>query len=1413
MSSTMTRPETRPEAVGERELRSRLAGLRRRLRLVVASRGLGWLVACVLLTLVGVGAIDYRIDLPALVRAVVLTGLLAGVGVILTRFLFRPLRLPTDDLSLALRIEDRYPLLNDGLASTVQFLAQGGGTGDSPGMRREAIRRTLGKIAGLDFDKVIDGRGTRPAVVAALVALALAIPAAIFWPTLAGTAIARLANPFAAIDWPKKTRLELDDVPARIGRNREYRVAGLVRGVVPREVVVELSHEGFPVQRKTYSVGLDDRFVMHLKPDEVQRNFRFRVVANDAATPEYPVEVLALPRLVSLGGKPSPQVRLDLPPYTDLPTPQSLSPGQGNLDLFVGTVVTLRAAADRPLERAWIMYQPELAGTTQAAALAPVGIASPLAAVGTLLLSRGMHQPIPARLGADRRSFDIVFRPSVHGMYTLGFVDENGLENAQTFEVRLRLDAAPVVSLERPAPSKDAFEVLPTAELPLSAIIDDKPFAVRSAWLEYRTRPEEEPRRLALFDATRGPGHEFGALLGVAIGAAPVRVRLPRIDVNQTIRLATIRHPDGSPLKEGDTLTLQVKADDFDDVSVGKPPGESHKVTIRVVGRDRFDAEVNRKQAGIQKELLALRDKEREALTKVREAEARVRKGEKLSPDKEAIQAEAEARKAQDDALAEKQKAEKAENEAEKKKHEEAAAELAAKAKKLEARAQELKKQSTQVAEAEQLQQQVREKVGSEKEGLRAEIEKVRETLRQNGMANSNAMERMKAVSRELERLAERELDQIEPKLANARKMSELQDEKTWKERRNTLEDRARQEELAAREAEARASKLDDRAKKAEEESKEGDARGRKAEEARRAREQAAEQRKSAAEQRAQAERDRRDAADKPDPAKVRQDLSDARRGQEEVEKSLNSLLQDLEPWSNNEQITGEASRIAQEQKELQAQLDELTKKDINGKGRDELKEEERAELDALQDKQKRLAERTAELLEQMKKQAEKQAEKDGETASEMKKAAERAESKNLVGQMKSAQEKIGQNLLNEARKDQREALAELEKLQQDLKDSREARLDRLARKMKEAEARVEELLDEQEKLQRKIREASKIQDPKKREEELARLARSQKELQRKTKDVLERVTRSGNQRAKQALEQTQEEMAEAVKRLERNKPDDEKQEDALDRLDEARRELQQARKKAEEELGREQLVRVADMIRRIRDRQEGHSTEAKRLQDLVLERKGWQRKLLSSLGDLAENQKGLADETAAVAKKDLSSAPVFARLLQRAARAMEEAGKRAIAIRETPPALDAIPDRELNRLQAEAMRRLDQLLSSLKDAQDEPRPLSRGGDRGDEEPGGGGGGGDDSLPPLAQLKLLRAMQNEVNARTKAFVEAHADPAQLGPKEKADLQDIRREQTEVADLLALLTRSAGDEPDEGEKPMPRMDDKKEEEKP
>jgi len=135
-------------------LRRRLAALRRRLHFVATVRGVSWLLAAVVAAVAVACLLDWRFQLPSLVRGVLLVGTLSAGGYLFYRHLFRPLSARTDDLSLALRIEETYPSLNDALASTVQFLEQGKPPADSASvpLQREAVKRTLGRTQGLDFN-------------------------------------------------------------------------------------------------------------------------------------------------------------------------------------------------------------------------------------------------------------------------------------------------------------------------------------------------------------------------------------------------------------------------------------------------------------------------------------------------------------------------------------------------------------------------------------------------------------------------------------------------------------------------------------------------------------------------------------------------------------------------------------------------------------------------------------------------------------------------------------------------------------------------------------------------------------------------------------------------------------------------------------------------------------------------------------------------------------------------------------------------------------------------------------------------------------------------------------------------------------------------------------------------------------
>ncbi len=153
-----------------------LAALRRRLRFVVLMRGIGWLFAIVLITGILGGYLDWLVHLPEIVRVFILSFALVGAGYVLLRYLLVPMLQRTDNLSLALQIEERFPSLNDSLASTVQFLEQSAGghrSNDSSKLRLETARQVMTKMGQYDFRRVIDSRGLVPAVTCGIGAVAI----------------------------------------------------------------------------------------------------------------------------------------------------------------------------------------------------------------------------------------------------------------------------------------------------------------------------------------------------------------------------------------------------------------------------------------------------------------------------------------------------------------------------------------------------------------------------------------------------------------------------------------------------------------------------------------------------------------------------------------------------------------------------------------------------------------------------------------------------------------------------------------------------------------------------------------------------------------------------------------------------------------------------------------------------------------------------------------------------------------------------------------------------------------------------------------------------------------------------------------------------------------------------------------
>jgi hypothetical protein len=370
--------------------------------------------------------------------------------------------------------------------------------------------------------------------------------------------------------------------------------------------------------------------------------------------------------------------------------------------------------------------------------------------------------------------------------------------------------------------------------------------------------------------------------------------------------------------------------------------------------------------------------------------------------------------------------------------------------------------------------------------------------------------------------------------------------------------------------------------------------------------------------------------------------------------------------------------------------------------------------------------------------------------------------------------------------------------------------------KVKKAADDVHALAGAQDDLRRRTAEAAKIADPEKRAAALKALALEQDRLIERTKEVHQQLTRERADRPARETRAAIDQMEVARNELEKGNTGMRAQNDAVDHLDNARDRLDATAAAAPEQLADEQRRKMADKVKGLLERQKSRLAEADRLHALVAKAKAWERDVLVSYGDLAEAETKLAEEVRAL-EKEFAPLPVLARLLRESAGAMETAAKRIHErVGEIDPALafdselEAANDRRVRRPMDLATRRLEQLAGALKP--DEPN--SKGSKKKDaaksppknaKDPQPKSAPRGDLIPPLAQLKVLRALQAELNQQTAEFAKLHPDASKLTDEEREELKELEAAQRDIAALfeeMAKLFREQQAEPEAPEQPPP-----------
>lgn len=492
---------------------------------------------------------------------------------------------------------------------------------------------------------------------------------------------------------------------------------------------------------------------------------------------------------------------------------------------------------------------------------------------------------------------------------------------------------------------------------------------------------------------------------------------------------------------------------------------------------------------------------------------------------------------------------------------------------------------------------------------------------------------------------------------------------------------------------------------------------------------------------------------------------------QQEVREELRDLIEALDrnedTWVMNQRIRD----LLQEQERLQTETQQLGNQ-TTGRSLDELEPEELSELDRIRQRQEGLAARMRDLIDDLRQRAEGLEQVDPAAAQAQRSAANTAEQRETDRTMEQASRQVRSNQLQNAQNSQQQVRNDLQQMLQDL-DRKRARAEELQRRLESLVQSIERLVTVQESELGAVIRAKEGIDAAGRDRAMIRLSQN-------TQAVASEARAAGQEAARiaRALDRAADAQAEAVTHLRAAPPAYDLAEGAetrsLDLLKEALALAKELEQQVEEDLVRQKREELLAGYRDLAERQ-----VALRDQTLELQQQGeLDRRALVEARRHANVQDEIRQALEAIKARtqEISDSPMFSHvhgLVDAAALQVIE------RLREGDVSIH-VTDRQ--RSVAELIGRL---VSALEEEMAPPNEFEEGNQGGEGGQGGGGGGQGQQqqpqplVPPLAELKLLRGLQEQIYSETRTLNEASGldDAAR-----RQRLRDLSRQQQSLLEL-------------------------------
>lgn len=514
-------------------------------------------------------------------------------------------------------------------------------------------------------------------------------------------------------------------------------------------------------------------------------------------------------------------------------------------------------------------------------------------------------------------------------------------------------------------------------------------------------------------------------------------------------------------------------------------------------------------------------------------------------------------------------------------------------------------------------------------------------------------------------------------------------------------------------------------------------------------------------------------------------ELNDAGRHQDQVIFHLEHLLGGLSQWDSQRRLVRELSDLHDGQQELTRRTAQLGRETL-AKRTPQLTSQQQADLKKLAAEQHELARRLDSVQQNMRRAVGQLEPDDPLAAQAIADATAKAGEAATAGKMRQAGANIDSNQIGQAAARQQSVADDLQEMLDILSHRREHELARLVKKLREAERELAQLREQHANLRKQLDQLSGPPTSDGQRQQLQRLADGEHQLEVQATRMARKLERLQAEQAAGQLSKAGSSMASASSQGQQGQASQARDSAsaAQRQLDAAQSQLAEARRQAERDLAHEQFAKMRDQISALRDRQEGALQESQRLQGLRTAAGQLTTAQRTSLANAAAVQEELATSTEALARK-LAIARVFALALDAAAGDMKSAMMQLRA---------GATDQTTTRFQQQALSRLDYLVTSLAaDEEDlaaakQSPQADSGGNAGDGGPPG------EQIPDLAQIKLIKLLQQDLNQRTNDLAQRLASTAKLNEVQLQELRSVANEQQSLAEFMRELSPSPGPSP-------------------